>query len=155
MTYSMDLLKRSDWPSVCGWNAVDMFNLHCRHLNSAYQNKEVNLTSLSDIILEGIPYLHMMWSKNSYAVAAAVMAIDTGNNKTTFVKRSTMVNIASCPADVGGRLVTKSMATCSNGREGTACGYNKPYGACVLVLCSWHVGHSLQKVSTSVRILGQ
>ena len=38
-------LVLSVWPSVCGWNAVDMASLVPRVLNRVFQNLLVNLES--------------------------------------------------------------------------------------------------------------
>ena len=94
---------------------MDILSLQFKHLNNACQNNDVNLVSLSLMILLGVPNLQMMWSKNKRAVACASMVVGTANSVTYFENRSTIVSIASLPdADVG-RPVTKSRLTTSNG----------------------------------------
>src|ERR1700676_2470629 len=51
----IERLARSEAPSVCGWNAVDINNLVPNILCVSLQNLEVNLGSRSDTIDSGSP----------------------------------------------------------------------------------------------------
>ncbi len=99
-----------------------MFNLHCKQDIRQVQNSEVNLVSLSLIILFGIPNLQTHYSKNNLAHVAASMSDVVGISNVNLLNLSTIVNTASCPRSVRGSCTTKSIDTTSKGLEGTLCG---------------------------------
>ena len=88
-------------------------------LNRAYQNNEVNRVSRSLIIFKGTPYLQIIWSKINLAVSAADTSTVVGISVTSLLNLSTTVKMQSYPLEVTGKNVTKSMAICSKGLEGT------------------------------------
>ena len=57
----------------------------------------------------------------------AVLVVEHGKNVIYLENRSTMVNTASYPLDIG-RWVIRSMVTYSNGLDGGSKGYNRPNG---------------------------
>ena len=48
-------LSRSVWPSVCGWNAVDIQGRIPESRRNSFEVSEVNLESRSDTISVGRP----------------------------------------------------------------------------------------------------
>ena len=74
-----------------------MFNLQFKQDIKLYQNKLVNLVSLSVIGLSGTPYLHTQFSKNNLAHVAASTADVAGIKHTSLLNLSTTVIIASYP----------------------------------------------------------
>ncbi len=76
---------------------------------NACQKSPVNLGSLSEIVTNGIPNLQNMCSANNWAVSSAVAVVFVFIKTTLSVKISVTVRIASKPALVTGKLVTKSV----------------------------------------------
>lgn len=80
-----------------------MFNLTPIHLYNDFQNSDVNLTSLSLIILSGIPNIHIILSKTSLATSTAFILVKHGMIVTYFVNVSTMTTRQSLPLSLVGK----------------------------------------------------
>ncbi len=61
------------------------------------------------IILEGTPYLHNHYSKNTFPTSAAEISLRIGIKRTNLENLSTIVKIPSKPSGVIGKLTMKSM----------------------------------------------
>src|SRR3954470_17327164 len=93
---------RSVWPSVCGWNAVDIANLVPIIWNSVFQNLLVNLASWSEMIDFGRPWSLKTLSKNNRAVSGAVAVVMVGAKWVILENVSTNTTMASNPTLVLG-----------------------------------------------------
>jgi len=69
---TITLLTTSDWPSVCGWNAVLMRSLTPAILKRSRQTWPVNTGSLSLTMEDGKPCSRTMPSKKARATEEAV-----------------------------------------------------------------------------------
>src|SRR3954454_3201135 len=134
-------LARSVWPSVWGWNAVDIASLVPMVRNRLCQNLLVNLASRSEIMDMGRPWRRKTWSKKIFAVSGAVAVVRVGTRWTILEKVLTKTTMASNPDLVRGSCVMKSMETCSQGCDGIGSGWRRPAGDCWLALILWQESH--------------
>src|SRR3954449_5263258 len=111
-------LARSVWPSVWGWNAVDIASRVPKVQKRLCQNLLVNLASRSEMIKVGRPWSRKTLSKKIFAVSGAVAVVREGTRWIIFEKVSTKMTMASNPDLVRGSCVMKSTETCSQGRDG-------------------------------------
>src|SRR3954451_1830962 len=134
-------LARSVWPSVWGWNAVDIASRVPMVRKRLCQNLLVNLGSRSEMIEVGRPWSRKTLSKKILAVSGAVAVVREGTRWTILEKVSTKTTMASKPDLVRGSCVMKSMETCSQGCDGMGSGWRRPAGACWLALILWQESH--------------
>src|SRR3954454_14764539 len=90
-------LARSVWPSVWGWNAVDIASLVPMVWNRLCQNLLVNLASRSETMDVGRLWRRKTWSKKIFAVSGAVAVVHVGTRWTILEKVLTKTKIALNP----------------------------------------------------------
>src|SRR3954471_20233398 len=130
-------LARSVWPSVWGWNAVDIASRVPKVWKRLCQNLLVNLASRSETMEVGRPWRRKTWSKKIFVVSGAVAVVHVGTRWTILEKVSTKTMMASKPDLVRGSCVMKSIETCSQGCDGIGRGWRRPAGDCWLALILW------------------
>ena len=118
----------SVWPSVYGWNAVDIFKSVPSIRISSCQNLAVNLGLRSDTMLYGTPCNRTIFSRYAFAHAAALVSAVNGIKCVCFENLSTTTYTESPPTLFYGISVMKSMLTCYHGLSGTGSGYSLPTG---------------------------
>src|SRR4051794_27185438 len=111
-------LARSVWPSVWGWNAVDIASWVPKVRKRLCQNLLVNLASWLETMEVGRPWRQKTWSKKIFAVSGAVAVVCVGTRWTILEKVSTKMTMALNPDLVRGSYVMKSIETCSQGCDG-------------------------------------
>ncbi len=82
-------------------------------------------------------------------MSSADEVVTVGMNMTSFEKRSTMVKTASCPLEVFGSEVMRSMVMSSKGFVAGGSGCSNPGGDWVDTLDLWQTGHSFTNLATS------
>ena len=102
-------------PSIWGWNAIKIFWLISSFIMRAFPNWEVNLGSLSEMILVGSPNQGYMFRKYNWAMSGLVIVVEHGRKIATLEQPwSTIVSIKSFPF-TWGKPVIRSIAICENG----------------------------------------
>jgi len=126
-------------PSVCGWYAVDIFNLMPVSLCKAFQKHNMNSLSQSETMLLGRPFSQYHLLKNMPARCSAVILVQVSTNWISLPSWSVKVTIQFMPSSSSSGPM-KSIATESPCLSGTGRGCNSPYGLIVADLLCWQSG---------------
>ena len=134
MTHALSISSKvwivlSDCPSVCGWNAVLMYNFVPIAFCKYSQNLEVNLGSLSDTIDIGTPCSRTILFKYFSANCSSEHPQRISMKCVDFVSLSMITHTALIPLIVRGNPVTKSIVILSHFHTGIRRGCNMPDGA--------------------------
>jgi hypothetical protein len=114
------------WPSVSGWNAVDIRSLPPMAVRNPIQNFDVNCESRSETMSVGILCnLHIAWANTSVRFSALFFYFLCRIKSTIFVKQSIMTQ-SLWHLSLRGRSMMKSIAMDDNGENANSLGYNKP-----------------------------
>jgi hypothetical protein len=124
-------------------------------LNSPFQKFEVNLGSLSDTIVLGIPCKRATYFKKISATSAALWVVFNGIKWAALVSLSTTTMIESCCLLVLGNPVIKSIVTTSYFHSGIGKGCSNPAGCSCSALTFWHYIHLAMYSTISFFIPGQ
>ncbi|MCY6524768.1 hypothetical protein, partial [Actinobacillus pleuropneumoniae] len=72
------LLTTSHYPSICGWNVVDIFNFKSIFSQNVFQNALRNMVSMSEIMLLSIPKCMQTYPKKTFVASCPLMVILQG-----------------------------------------------------------------------------
>ena len=123
-------------------------------LNSYCQKELVNILSLSDTTLLGIPWNFPTESKNSLATSEAKKGCVRLIKWENLVNLSIMTRIVSLPSDLGYPLM-KSIEISSHACSGMGSGCNNLGTIIVSCLQRWQISHCTTYLTTSLFHPGQ
>ena len=125
---SMFWLRRSVYPSICGWNAVDICGQIPDNCSNSFQTSNVNLESRSDTITVGRPWcLHTSRTKMTARSAAIFPSYLSRRKRTILVNRSMITQSWSQFSETGSSVM-KSMGIDCKGAYASSRGENRLYG---------------------------
>ena len=142
-------ISRSDWPSDCGWCAVDRLTSLPSTRDSSRQNRAVMRGSRSLTMLFGMPCGPMMVRSVVPASCTEPSVVRVAAKRFSFVSRSTYTWMASKPRFDRGSPLTASVVQCRHGSSGSGSGISRPGLSCLLCLLRWHASHVSTYCSTS------
>jgi len=103
-------LRRSVWPSVLGWKAVDIRVRMPESLRNSFHTSEVKRESRSDTMSDGSPWCRQISHAKILARSLAVLpSFGRGRKCAILVYQSTITQSWSHPSEIG-KSVIKSMA---------------------------------------------
>ncbi len=140
-TLSKSWLARSAWPLVCGWYPEDRLAVAPSCRQNSVQNFDTNWGPLSETTSTGKPWMRKTWSKTIVAVSLAEGNLGRGIKWVAFENLSTTVRTTVLPSERG-KPVTKSIAMCDQGREGTDSGWSSPAGGRLAPLPAAQMGQA-------------
>src|SRR5947209_19942699 len=120
---SISWLTCSDFPSVCGWKAVDSFCLIPSFLQSSCVTCVANCGPQSEIIALGKPVHFQTLSTSNWLVCSAVIVLLQGDRMIALLWRLMTVRMLSYPFDMG-RSVMKSIVIISHGPSGISVSFS-------------------------------
>ena len=147
------LLTNYVFPSVCGWNVVDLFNLVSIFSHNVVQNVRRNMVSLFEMMILCISNCIQTYSKKMCVASYSLMVFLQGMRMHIFQNLSTTTNKQSCPFLVFGKIPIKSMEMLSQGQVGIGNGWYRPCFLLLILIVQQSI-HPLIYLATSSCILG-
>jgi len=129
-----------------------MVSLLPKALCSVCQNREVNRGSLSETILEGTPCNLTISLMYNWANLAMDILKFIAKKWALLVSRSTITQMVSCPLNIHGKWVKKSMEMLSHFHIGISKGCRIPLDLWCSTFAFWHVKQATTNCATSLFI---